>query len=227
MGKKCWPQPVSISPPVVLELGAKAPVLWDSTADIPLAARRIAWGKSLCAGQTCVAPDYLFVDRKVKGQLVEGIERELHSFFGDRPERNPQYPKLINDAHFERISALLAQGTSSVAAGSTKRRERSPPPSSTSFRRIPSPLTEEVFGPILPVVTYDDPAEILPIWRPGPKPLAPYLLPGIKTESGRSYPGPSSAAGVSMTLSSTSPPRPPLRWRGGQRHGFLPWQSRV
>ena len=123
-----------------------------------------------------MAPDYLFVDRKVKGQLVEGIERELHSFFGDRPERNPQYPKLINDAHFERISALLAQGNL-LCGGGVNQEERKVAP--TLIDQLPedSPLlTEEVFGPILPVVTYDDPAQILPHLEARPKPLALYLF---------------------------------------------------
>ena len=176
VGKKVLAAASEHLTPVVLELGGKSPCIVDSTADIPLAARRIAWGKSLCAGQTCVAPDYLFVDRKVKGQLVEGIERELHSFFGDRPERNPQYPKLINDAHFERISALLAQGNLLWGGGVNPEEGKIAP---TLIDQLPedSPLlTEEVFGPILPVVTYDDPAEILPYLQARPKPLALYLF---------------------------------------------------
>lgn len=129
--------------------------MWIPPPTSPWQPGRIAWGKSLWRRPNLRGPRYLLVDRKVKGQLVEGIERELHSFFGDRPERNPQYPKLINDAHFERISALLAQGNL-LWGGGVNQEERKVAP--TLIDQLPedSPLlTEEVFGPILPVVTYD------------------------------------------------------------------------
>lgn len=176
VGKKVLAAASEHLTPVVLELGGKSPCIVDSTADIPLAARRIAWGKSLNAGQTCVAPDYLLVDRKVKGQLVEGIAKELHNFYGDRPERNPQYPRLINDSHYERISALLTEGNLLWGGGQNPEERKIAPALIDGLEEDSPLLTQEIFGPILPVVTYEDPAEILPYLQARPKPLALYLF---------------------------------------------------
>lgn len=181
VGKKVLAAAAENLTPVVLELGGKSPCIVDSTADLSLAARRIIWGKSLNAGQTCVAPDYLLVDRRVKGALLERMEQELHRFFGDRPEQNPQYPKLINDAHYNRISSLLSEGTI-LFGGRQNPEERKISPAVMESIDPSSPLlTEEIFGPILPVVTYDHPDEILPYLSSRPKPLALYLFTSDKT----------------------------------------------
>uniref|UniRef100_UPI003AF6D93D aldehyde dehydrogenase family protein n=1 Tax=Candidatus Allofournierella excrementavium TaxID=2838591 RepID=UPI003AF6D93D len=105
--------------PVILELGGKSPVLIDRTADIPLTARRLAFGKVLNAGQTCVAPDYVLVDRAVKDQLVEELKKQFAAMLGPDPLHNPDYVRIINRKHFERITGLL-EGEVILAGGQSR-----------------------------------------------------------------------------------------------------------
>ncbi len=121
--------------PVTLELGGKSPVIVTATADLSLAARRIIFGKLLNAGQTCVAPDYLLVERSVQEQLTGLLQQEITRFLGQTPLDDPDYPRIINEKHLRRLEGLLTGGR--VICGGTVKRAASPPPSWISWSPTP------------------------------------------------------------------------------------------
>lgn len=160
--------------PVTLELGGKSPCIVDQTADIPLTARRLAFGKYLNAGQTCVAPDYLLVHSSVKDALVAALQKEIHAFFGDRPLDNEVLPHIVNEKHLTRLQGLL-DGTHIICGGNV--RGRAMEPTIVDGVTLDSPIMkEEIFGPILPVMTFDVLEEAINIVRKFEKPLALYLF---------------------------------------------------
>ena len=160
--------------PVTLELGGKSPVIVDSTADIPLAARRIAFGKVLNAGQTCVAPDYLLLHRSVKDAFVREYRRALEKFFpgGDYGE----LPCIVNDKHFRRASCLLA-GQRVLIGGETDATRRFIAPTLLDETDPAAPvMQEEIFAPILPMICWQEREEAVRFVQSRPKPLALYLF---------------------------------------------------
>ena len=162
--------------PVTLELGGKSPCIVDKEAKIDLAARRIAWGKFMNAGQTCVAPDYLLVDREVKSQFLEAMKKSITRFFGENPEESPDFPRIINDRHFERLCELMKAG-SVIIGGKTNRETRYIAP--TIIENITSDdpiMQEEIFGPLFPVLEYETLAEAISFINSRPKPLALYFF---------------------------------------------------
>jgi aldehyde dehydrogenase (NAD+) len=162
--------------PVTLELGGKSPVIVDDDANVEVAARRIAFGKFLNAGQTCIAPDYVLVARDRGDELVQQIGRAIRDFYGPDPAASPDYARIVNDAHFRRLEKLLADGTPAVGGG-TRAEERYIAP--TVLRDV-SPdaevMTEEIFGPILPVLSVADADEAIEFVNERDKPLALYLF---------------------------------------------------
>ena len=166
---------------VTLELGGKSPVVVTRDADIEVAARRIAWGKLLNAGQTCIAPDYVLVERPVADQLVDALARSMGEMEGQDPTLTRT--QIVNDRHLVRLESLLDGGGGRVAAGGSVDHDRrwieptlvvDPAPGSALMR-------EEIFGPILPVVTVDSPAEAVEFINRRDKPLALYLFTGSRT----------------------------------------------
>ena len=160
--------------PVTLELGGKSPVIVDATADIPLAARRIAFGKVLNAGQTCVAPDYLLLHRSVKDAFVREYRRALEKFFpgGDYGE----LPCIVNDKHFRRASRLLA-GQRVLIGGETDAARRLIAPTLLDETEPDAPvMQEEIFAPILPMVCWQERGEVIRFIQSRPRPLALYLF---------------------------------------------------
>ena len=160
--------------PVTLELGGKSPVIVDSTADIPLAARRIAFGKVLNAGQTCVAPDYLLVHRSVKDAFVREYRRALEEFFpgGDYEE----LPCIVNDKHFRRASCLLAEQRVLIG-GETDATRRFIAPTLLDETDPAAPvMQEEIFAPILPMLCWQEREEAVRFVQSRAKPLALYLF---------------------------------------------------
>ena len=160
--------------PVTLELGGKSPVIVDSTADIPLAARRIAFGKVLNAGQTCVAPDYLLLHRSVKDAFVREYRRALEEFFpgGDYGE----LPCIVNDKHFRRASCLLAEQRVLIG-GETDATRRFIAPTLLDETDPAAPvMQEEIFAPILPMLCWQEREEAVRFVQSRPKPLALYLF---------------------------------------------------
>ncbi len=161
--------------PVTLELGGKSPCIVDGTADIPMAARRITFGKFLNAGQTCVAPDYLLVEEGVKDALVKGIEESIREFFGPDPLQSPEYPAIVNRRHFLRLMGLL-EGQP-VIQGGNAREERWIAPTLVDCPDPASPvMQEEIFGPILPILTFRELEEAVAFVNAREKPLALYLF---------------------------------------------------
>ena len=162
--------------PVTLELGGKSPCIVDHTANIPMAARRIVFGKFLNCGQTCVAPDYILCEEEVRDRLVSALMSEIRAQFGKKPLENGDYGKIINKKHFDRLSALL-EGERVFCGGGREEDNFRMEPTVVSPCTWDSPLmAEEIFGPILPVLTYKKLDEALDRIRERPAPLALYLF---------------------------------------------------
>jgi len=162
--------------PITLELGGKSPCIVDENCDFQKAARRITWGKFLNAGQTCVAPDYLLVQENVKDKLITGIQKCILEFYGENPQDSRDYGRIINENHFNRLNELLKEGE--VIFGGKTNRERlyiSP----TLIEKIPEDakiMKEEIFGPLLPVLEFDQVSEAVDFINTRPKPLALYVF---------------------------------------------------
>ena len=162
--------------PVTLELGGKTPCIVDANTHIEYTARRIVWGKFLNAGQTCIAPDYLLVDKKVKQDLLTNITNCIQSFYGNNPIESPDYGRIINEKHFNRLCKLLNTGEI-IIGGETNLSDRYIAP--TVIDRISwedAVMKEEIFGPILPVIEYNDLSEAIALVNSQPKPLALYFF---------------------------------------------------
>lgn len=164
--------------PVTLELGGKSPAVVDRGADIEVAARRITWGKFLNAGQTCVAPDYVLAHRDVRDRLVAGITSSIHRFYGPDPQASPDYGRIVNDAHWRRLTALLGAGGARLATGGQADRATRylAPTVLVDVDPASDVMAEEIFGPILPVLTVEDLDEATDFIRRRPKPLALYVF---------------------------------------------------
>ena len=162
--------------PVTLELGGKSPCIVDAEVQVEYAAKRIAWGKFVNAGQTCIAPDYLLVDRRIKPALMKAIEAAIHQFYGDDPATSPDYARMINAKQFARAANLL-NGGNVVMGGQTIAAERYIAPTVIDRVSWDDPvMQEEVFAPILPVLEYDSLAEAIAQINARPKPLALYIF---------------------------------------------------
>lgn len=163
--------------PVSLELGGKSPCIVDETAALKISAQRIAWGKCLNAGQTCVAPDYLLVHRKVKDEFLGYLTAYIKKYFGAEPQNNPDYPKIINEKHFNRIRSLITSGGTLVCGGQANEETLQLAPAVIdNVTWDMNVMQEEIFGPVLPVIVYDDIHEIIEKIQSRPKPLALYLF---------------------------------------------------
>ena len=162
--------------PVTLELGGKSPCIVDSDVDLKSAAKRITWGKYLNAGQTCIAPDYLLVDRRIKSSLLTEIQKCVKEFYGDDPSQSPDYARLISRRHFERLEPLLRDGKI-VIGGQSNPEEKYIDPTVIDQVSWESPvMQDEIFGPILPVLEYTDLKEAIAQINARPKPLALYIF---------------------------------------------------
>jgi aldehyde dehydrogenase (NAD+) len=165
--------------PVTLELGGKSPVIVDRSANVEVAARRVAWGKFLNAGQTCVAPDYVLVDRTVESLFVGALTGALHTFYGDDPQSSPDYGRIVNERHWDRLHALLDQARSGqvVIGGEGDRAGRYLAPTVLRDVTWDDPVMgEEIFGPVLPVLAVDSTAEAIAAITTHDRPLALYVF---------------------------------------------------
>lgn len=162
--------------PVTLELGGKSPAIIDSTANLPVAARRIVWGKFLNAGQTCVAPDYVYVHQDVKENFLDQLTGEITNFFGSDPRKSTDFARIINQDHFNRLKQFLDNG-SLVAGGRTDEHDLYIEP--TVLQHISwddEVMQEEIFGPILPILEFNNLETAINTIRNKPTPLALYLF---------------------------------------------------
>ena len=166
--------------PVVLELGGKSPCVVDKDADIEVAARRIAWGKTLNAGQTCIAPDYLLIHRSREKEFVEAFRKALTRLHGNDIKASRHYVRLVTDKAFARVSGYLKEGKI-VLGGSTDAKERYIEPTLLAGVSPDSPvMQEEIFGPVLPMIPFDDRKEAVDFIRKREKPLALYYFGKVK-----------------------------------------------
>lgn len=162
--------------PVTLELGGKSPCIVDSTAKIRLAAKRIVFGKYLNCGQTCVAPDYILCDKSIRDELITAILAEIEKQFGKEPLKNPNYGKIINEKHFERILGLI-NGEKLVYGGQSEPESlRIAPTVLNNITWDDAVMGEEIFGPLLPILTFDTLDEALDTVESHPHPLALYFF---------------------------------------------------
>ena len=159
--------------PVTLELGGKSPCIVDDSANIPVAARRIAFGKALNSGQTCVAPDYLLVQERVQGRLLAEIKRCWEEFYGDALS-SPQWPRMINEKHYNRVMALMAG--EKIYCGGRGDGQRIAPTLLTQVPWDAPIMQEEIFGPVLPVISFERLEDVIPLINSREKPLALYLF---------------------------------------------------
>jgi acyl-CoA reductase-like NAD-dependent aldehyde dehydrogenase len=165
--------------PVTLELGGKSPCIVDNDVNLEVAAKRITWGKFINAGQTCIAPDYLLVQRAIKSDLLAAIQKNLLEFFGENPEQSPDYCRIINQKHFNRLMELLKSGkiVNGAIVNLPNPATRYIPPTILDDVSPSSPvMQEEIFGPILPVIVYDSLEEAIAFVNQRPKPLALYFF---------------------------------------------------
>ena len=162
--------------PAVLELGGKSPCIVDRSAKIKLAAKRIVFGKFLNCGQTCVAPDYILCHESIKDALVAEIVREIKKQYGEEPLENPDYGRIVNRRHFERICGLI--DADKVAAGGTWNADtlQIAPTVLDNASWEDAVMQEEIFGPVLPVLTYRELSEVYAKLAKREKPLALYVF---------------------------------------------------
>jgi aldehyde dehydrogenase (NAD+) len=162
--------------PVTLELGGKSPCIVDCDIHIDRAAKRIAWGKLINAGQTCIAPDYLLVHRQIKTELVDRIKYYIQEFYGENPAVSQDYGRIIHRRHFDRLVAFLDRGEI-ILGGDYNADERYLAPTLIDGVSWDDPvMREEIFGPILPIMTYDNLEEAIAQVNARPKPLALYFF---------------------------------------------------
>ena len=166
--------------PVVLELGGKSPCIVDATADLSLAARRIVFGKYLNCGQTCVAPDYILAEESIKDALVREIRRQIVLQFGEHPLQNPAYGRIVTEKHFDRLLGLM-QMDKVIHGGQHDRSSLRIAPTVMDCVSWDDPvMQEEIFGPIMPVLTFRSLEDVIGRMHTMPTPLALYFFSGSK-----------------------------------------------
>ncbi len=162
--------------PMTLELGGKSPCIAGKLKNFASAAKRIVWGKFFNAGQTCVAPDFLIAEESVKEPLLRNIEEEIKNFYGDNPKLSEDFARIINDRHFDRLTNLF-KGEKIIFGGEVSKGEKYISPTVVDGVDWDSPLMrEEIFGPVLPVLTYSDEDDMISRINFRPKPLALYVF---------------------------------------------------
>ncbi len=162
--------------PVTLELGGKSPCLVDQDVDIDIAAKRIVWGKFINAGQTCIAPDYLWVHTAIKSELVKALQTQITAFYGEDPQTSPDFSRIISSRHFESLRQLLNSGKI-IMGGQTDAEEKYIAPTLIDQVSWQEPVMQaEIFGPILPILEYSDLGEAIAQINDRPKPLALYFF---------------------------------------------------
>ena len=162
--------------PAVLELGGKSPCIVDETAKIRLAARRIVFGKYLNCGQTCVAPDFILCHASVKDQFVEAVKEEISRQYGENPLENPDYGRIVNEKHFRRLLSLIQPDKVVVGGRYDEAGCRIEPTVLDKVDWTDAVMQEEIFGPIMPILSYEGLEEVIARLQGLPKPLALYIF---------------------------------------------------
>jgi aldehyde dehydrogenase (NAD+) len=182
VGKAVYKMAAEKLVPVTLELGGKSPCIVEDDASIDVAARRIALSKFSNAGQMCVAPDYVLVHASKKEELIQALKKAIHRFFGDDPAQSSEYGRIINAKQFDRLTNYLQQGTIATGGVSNKEDLYISPTVITNLAADSSLMQEEIFGPILPVISFTTSAEAKQWIARNPDPLAFYLFTQNKSK---------------------------------------------
>jgi aldehyde dehydrogenase (NAD+) len=167
--------------PVTLELGGKSPVYVDGTVDIAAAARRIAWGKFMNAGQTCVAPDYVLAERAVVPRLTAALRDAVRELYGDDPAQSPDYGRIVDDRQFARLTGMLGAGTTALGGEHDAATRYLAPTVLVDVPEHAPAMAQEIFGPILPILPVDGLDDAIRFIRAGDKPLALYVFSSSAT----------------------------------------------
>ena len=162
--------------PAVLELGGKSPCIVDSEAKIPLAAKRIVFGKYLNCGQTCVAPDFVLCHKSVKDEFIAEVKKQISAQFGENPLENENYGKIVNEKHFDRVLGLIDPEKLAFGGCSNREKLKIEPTVLDNVSWNDAVMQEEIFGPIMPIITFEHRDEIYPMLKNRPKPLAFYIF---------------------------------------------------
>lgn len=176
VGKEVLRHTAETLTPAVLELGGKSPCIVDSSAKIKLAAKRIAFGKYLNCGQTCVAPDYILCEKSVKDELIREIVKQVKAQYGENPLNNPDYGRIVNEKHFERICSLIDKSKVVLGGTSSKDTLQIAPTVMDNVTWDDAVMQEEIFGPVMPILTYEKFEDIFEILHGKEKPLALYIF---------------------------------------------------
>jgi len=167
--------------PVILELGGKSPCIVDRNCNLERTAKRIVWGKFLNAGQTCVAPDYLLIQKEIKAAFVTELQKTITGFYGEDPMQSPSYGRIVSERHFDRLCGLLKDGNI-IFGGKTRRDDLYISPTLVdSVAEDAGLMNDEIFGPILPIVEFDNVSEAVGLINNKPKPLALYVFSRDRT----------------------------------------------
>ena len=167
--------------PVCLELGGKNPCIVDSTANIDISARRICWGKFINAGQTCIAPDHIYVHESVYKEFQSRMIHYIKKFYGENAAESPDYMRIVNQAHFDRLERLLGQAKIIYGGETFPDKLRINPALVTGAGEKSDLMNEEIFGPVLPLISYTDSREVLKKIRSLPRPMVAYLFSSDKS----------------------------------------------
>ncbi len=171
--------------PVTLELGGKSPCIVDETCNLDITAKRIIWGKFYNAGQTCVAPDYLLVQKNIKPVLIEKLVAQVKTFFGENPQQSPDFGRIVNDRQFDRLVSLLNESPVLIGGNSDKCDRYIAPTLIDQVSPNSKIMAEEIFGPILPILEYDQLSDAIAFVNTQPKPLALYFFSSNKQNQER------------------------------------------
>ena len=181
VGKEVMKKAAEHLTPVTLELGGKSPCIVEKSANLKLAARRIVFGKYLNCGQTCVAPDYIYCDTSVKDALLKELRHQIRKQFGKQPLNNVNYGKIINEKHFQRICSLIDPSKVVVGGETNQERLQIAPTVMDHVTFQDAVMGQEIFGPVLPVLTYQTLDEAISQIQSMPHPLALYLFTSDQT----------------------------------------------
>ena len=176
VGRHVYEKAASRLTPVTLELGGKSPCIVDATANIPLAARRIVFGKYLNCGQTCVAPDYILCHTSVKDRFIEEVKKQIVAQYGANPLENEDYGRIVSKKHFDRVAGLIDAKKVVFGGQCDEEGLRIAPTVMDGVTPDDKVMGEEIFGPIMPVLTYDNLDEVIKAVNGGESPLAAYYF---------------------------------------------------
>jgi len=207
--------------PVILELGGKSPCIVEQDADLDIAAQRITFGKFLNSGQTCIAPDHLFVHKEVKDKLLSKISGCIKSFYGDDPEQSPDFGRIINARQFDRLEKLMHSAGTIIHGGRVNRTDRYIEPTIIDNINHTDPIMqEEIFGPLLPVLEFTRLEEVISMINRHEKPLAMYFFTSSKAKRDILLSSTSSGGGcINDTIMHVSNPNMPFGGVGNSGMG--------